>query len=395
MQHHHRVAARPIGQQLRVGARFGIDGAVPGALVQLRAGGVGDREHHRHHRVAAADSRQGDRLGARAVENYPVPEIRQLVDADLPVFGLLVDAGDVEHHRDDGVATVDRLQVAHLRTGSAEGHAVPLIRQLILADGLLHGRMVGAQDVEHHRDDRVAAVDGLQRDRLCAGVVERHPVPRERERVGADGGVPQHRGVLEYREVHRHHGIATRRVGECPRVVAGGGVGHPTPLVFVAGRLGECGGVRTADGQMQRHHGIATRRVGECPRVVAGGGVGHPTPLVFVAGRLGECCSVRTADGQVQCHHGIATRRIGERPRVVAGFGECLAVPDIFVAGCLGECGGIRSVDGQVQCHHGVAARRVRERPCVVASGGESLAIPNVLVAGRLGECGGIRGVDG
>ena len=133
-----------------------------------------------------------------------MPRVRQLALANGRI--IVTVQGRIDRHMqgDDGVAALGRglFNSDRLLTCLGEGNTVPRVRQLALADRAVVVAVQRRVDCHMQGDDGVAALGrGLfNRDRLLAGVGERHAMPGVRQLALTNGRIV----VAVQSRVHRH-----------------------------------------------------------------------------------------------------------------------------------------------------------------------------------------------
>ena len=222
-----------------MGAGFGEGDTVP--FVRQSAGADGsfvgdvvnrvDRQGHDHNGVAAINRLQCGGQSAGLGEGDTVPLVRQSAGADGSLVSDIVNRVDNEVHRNDGVATVRGLHRHGLRTGLVEDDLVPGVRQCAFANDFGVRDLVGRTNCYDHGDDRVAAVGGLQRDGLGAGLVEGNTVPSVRQSARTNGSLLADSVGGVHNQGHSNHGVTA--VFSFQRDILGTGLVEGDTVPFV------------------------------------------------------------------------------------------------------------------------------------------------------------------
>ena len=160
-----------------------------------------------------------------------VPLVRQSAGADGSLVSDIVNRVDNEVHRNDGVATVRGLHRHGLRTGLVEDDLVPGVRQCAFANDFGVRDLVGRTNCYDHGDDRVAAVGGLQRDGLGAGLVEGNTVPSVRQSARTNGSLLADSVGGVHNQGHSNHGVTA--VFSFQRDILGAGLIEGDTVPFV------------------------------------------------------------------------------------------------------------------------------------------------------------------
>ena len=201
------VTAETVREGVVVGARRREHNAAPGVRQLRVADGVGlghvarrvHREGEGDGAVTAVDGRQRVVIDTALRQGLSVPEIRQVVVAGNSCLGEVVRRVYVQREMIDAVAVVDALVVILALTRTGERHAVPVVRQLVAADG--HGvlEVIGRVDGDSHLVDLVTAGNRIVRGvTVGARLAEGHSAPDlALARTQHDGVV-----VDDHRRVH-------------------------------------------------------------------------------------------------------------------------------------------------------------------------------------------------
>ena len=292
-----------------------------------------------------------------------------------------------ERHRNDRVAAVHGLEGGALGAGPGEDDAVPSVGEFDGAEGVGNGNRVGRVDKQCHCNHGVAAIDGLEGGVLGAGPGKGDAVPSVGELVSADcGGVGDGIERIDH-QGHRNHGVAAADTLEGGAKGARLRESDPVPSVgeFVSANGGGVGnGVERVYNQRHSNHGVAAIHSREGDTLGAGLGKGDPVPNVGelvsaddggVIDGVGRVYHQRHRDHRVAAVHGLEGGALGPCP------GEDDAVPSVGELVGTDDSGvgdGIGRVDHQRHGHHGVAAMDGQEGGVLVARLREGDPVPGV-----------------
>ena len=260
---------------------------------------------------------------------------------------------------------MDGLEGGALGSRLGEGDAVPSVGERVSADGSGVGDGIKRIDYQHHRDHRVTAINGLERDALGSRLGESETVPGVGEFVSADsGGVGD--GIERFhKQGHRYCRVAAVNGGSGGALGSRLGKGDTVPCVgeLVLANSGSVGdgvdrfhhqchgdyGVAAIDGLKGGALGSSTSKGDAVPRVrqlagTDGLGVGDGIAGFYKQGHRN--CGVAAMDG---LEGGALGSRLGEGD-AVPSVGERVS------ADGLGVGDGIKRIDYQHHRDHGVAA---------------------------------------